>query len=844
MTSLEQIRKLEKTLSTNEAYINNLEKAISGRDEEISDQAEELELLRKNNSDLQKRLKKALADIEHKEESLVILDNRINELQEEITALKNRIQDITSRKKLAMAQAPNANEVQTLGESVRNAFNTINSILRRVPAIPRNLEGEFTDIRNAVDRLQHIADREKNRADRAQAQVDQKNQDIRRLNTGITQAEGDYGMMLLAYHNEKNERRHWFYSYKDKHRRVGGLLREKFAYKFLFRQYAKKLKECQDHGKVLDFKLNSIEKAKDKQLVQKHFSEWDYKTREAKGLTIKVPMPNSPDISSSFYSDSSDTGSLTGGMRQKFDIIHRHSRRTGDILDDIEEELHSSDSSENSSNSIIIEGTSNTDIPPLFNDSSSSSSDDEEIQSLSSSDDDIHARCRQIHIQNIRLRRKAEQDLQKCHNERALLEFNRDRLVNELEIAEDDIIDQNQIINILQQQILVLQNNPQNMATPIECSNIIAPSLANIPEFIGQEHPETWIERITKLFLHPIIAGNGNFTDAHKVSVLSSKMGGPYYPVPAQNAYVHPAVNIDTPAHFNTWLLSKYAEENVGGMTMGIQALLGEKFSPFDTPESYRDRIRKISIGVTDAIAVPILFQQLPPDLVISVRMYMNDRGAGNQTVANFFADLKRAYIEIRGGVGKPQVPSQVTNTPTLQNKPPPLPPGHEYRLDEFHTNRFLDDVAKKQDPNYSDNYPGTQMGSPLPARFLNPIAERKFKLADRIKQSAYAEEKRLQDPENIDAYINDELSSLYGQKMSLGGVRKNPPKRRSHKKKPVKGRGKGRKKRVGAINTVDDSYYPENSSDNSEDDSEDDTEDEEEEETNYGLIGGVRKKK
>lgn len=75
MPSLEQIRKLEKTLSTNEAYINNLEKAISGRDEEISDQAEELELLRKNNSDLKRRLKKALVDIEHKEESLVILDS-------------------------------------------------------------------------------------------------------------------------------------------------------------------------------------------------------------------------------------------------------------------------------------------------------------------------------------------------------------------------------------------------------------------------------------------------------------------------------------------------------------------------------------------------------------------------------------------------------------------------------------------------------------------------------------------------------------------------------------------------------------------------------------------------
>ncbi|CAJ0913171.1 10295_t:CDS:2, partial [Entrophospora sp. SA101] len=120
------------------------------------------------------------------------------------------------------------------------------------------------------------------------------------------------------------------------------------------------------------------------------------KTLEAKGLTIKVTMPNSPDVSSSFYSDSSDTGSLTGGMHQKFDTIHRHGRRTSDILGNNEEELHSSDNedSENSSNSIIIEGMSNTDIPPLFNDSNSSSSDDSddsEIRSLFSSDNDIHA---------------------------------------------------------------------------------------------------------------------------------------------------------------------------------------------------------------------------------------------------------------------------------------------------------------------------------------------------------------------------------------------------------------------------------------------------------------------
>ncbi|CAJ0912722.1 5007_t:CDS:2, partial [Entrophospora sp. SA101] len=194
-----------------------------------------------------------------------------------------------------------------------------------------------------------------------------------RLQREIKASEDENALSLMAYNNERQARHNVQSLYNKKHKRVVELLCEKFAY-------------------------NPIEKAKDKQLLRKHLTEWEYKTLEAKGLTIKVTMPNSPDVSSSFYSDSSDTGSLTGGMHQKFDTIHRHGRRTSDILGNNEEELHSSDNedSENSSNSIIIEGMSNTDIPPLFNDSNSSSSDDSddsEIRSLFSSDNDIHASC-------------------------------------------------------------------------------------------------------------------------------------------------------------------------------------------------------------------------------------------------------------------------------------------------------------------------------------------------------------------------------------------------------------------------------------------------------------------
>ncbi|CAJ0745741.1 24467_t:CDS:2 [Entrophospora sp. SA101] len=235
MPSLEeQINKLEKILSNNEVYINYLEKEISNRDEEL----EEIEILRKNNMSLQKRLKKALLDINYKEETLVILDNKIYDLQEEINTLKNRIQNITSRKKSTM------DEIQTLGESIRNAFININSIFQRTPDIPRSIiDREITDIRNAVTRLQGISNFEKNRANTAEAKINQDTQTILRLNSTVQKSNDEMRLMTMAYYNEKEERQHWYFSYKDKHRRIVELVREKFATQLLLRTKRQKLQQ-------------------------------------------------------------------------------------------------------------------------------------------------------------------------------------------------------------------------------------------------------------------------------------------------------------------------------------------------------------------------------------------------------------------------------------------------------------------------------------------------------------------------------------------------------------------------------------------------------------------------
>ena len=40
-------------------------------------------------------------------------------------------------------------------------------------------------------------------------------------------------MAILAYNNEKKESRRWYFSYRDKNRRVQELLQEKFAFRLL-----------------------------------------------------------------------------------------------------------------------------------------------------------------------------------------------------------------------------------------------------------------------------------------------------------------------------------------------------------------------------------------------------------------------------------------------------------------------------------------------------------------------------------------------------------------------------------------------------------------------------------
>ncbi|CAG8829912.1 1896_t:CDS:1, partial [Gigaspora margarita] len=62
-------------------------------------------------------------------------------------------------------------------------------------------------------------------------------------------AEAERNLMTIAYNNEAKERRRWWFSYRDKNRRVSELIQEKFAIRLL-------LKQCHINGRNLQTKLD------------------------------------------------------------------------------------------------------------------------------------------------------------------------------------------------------------------------------------------------------------------------------------------------------------------------------------------------------------------------------------------------------------------------------------------------------------------------------------------------------------------------------------------------------------------------------------------------------------
>ncbi|RHZ85312.1 hypothetical protein Glove_67g167 [Diversispora epigaea] len=227
--------------------------------------------------------------------------------------------------------------------------------------------------------------------------------------------------------------------------------------------------------------------------------------------------------------------------------------------------------------------------------------------------------------------RHITRELQNCRshgrnlqNDKVLIEFWRDRIILRYEKWKNKTHGARQIINNLNQQIFALQNNP--LANPINMAGIqdvmtsMAPLLAQIPQYIGQEPPDDYINKVIQVFSYGTGLGVGAFDDAVKANILKSKMSGKYAPVPAQ----HPVgTNIDTLARFRAWLRHRYHELTLGTRQASLTKLTQEKFLPTDIPETYEERIRLLLLQTPndndDALA--ILWNHLPDELFSRMEM-------------------------------------------------------------------------------------------------------------------------------------------------------------------------------------------------------------------------------
>ncbi|CAB5380045.1 unnamed protein product [Rhizophagus irregularis] len=157
--------------------------------------------------------------------------------------------------------------------------------------------------------------------------------------------------------------------------------------------------------------------------------------------------------------------------------------------------------------------------------------------------------------------------VRRCKAEADLAEFNRAWVFNRYQKWKARELNSRQII-------LNLQNNPPgNMATIQDVMTSMAPLLAQIPQYEGQEPPDTYHNKVMQAISYGHNLGVAGFNDAMKVTVLSGKMGGRFVPPNPFNNGAGNAVN--TPALFQAWLRDKYHEVKIeaGGPSMATQAI-------------------------------------------------------------------------------------------------------------------------------------------------------------------------------------------------------------------------------------------------------------------------------
>ncbi|CAG8657084.1 1832_t:CDS:1 [Paraglomus brasilianum] len=125
-------------------------------------------------------------------------------------------------------------------------------------------------IRRKYNNLQTDLTNEQQRRYNAEAERDLRQTELR--NT-----EADLNLMIITYSGEVKERRRWYYSYKDKHRHVINLQRDKFTLHLLLQRYKKQLNTCRTENGLLEYNRDRI---------FDRYEKWKNKTKDERQITL------------------------------------------------------------------------------------------------------------------------------------------------------------------------------------------------------------------------------------------------------------------------------------------------------------------------------------------------------------------------------------------------------------------------------------------------------------------------------------------------------------------------------------------------------------------------------
>src|SRR5437016_334855 len=146
--------------------------------------------------------------------------------------------------------------------------------------------------------------------------------------------------------------------------------------------------------------------------------------------------------------------------------------------------------------------------------------------------------------------------------------------------------------------------------------------------------------------------------------MLSSRLAKRFIPPdPFQNSA---GQQINTPTLFLGWLQEKYRDVMIGTSQASMKVLINEKFSPLDTPDSYKQRIRTFTHSIADADCLPILYNHLPENLELRVRM------TAPATKDAFFTNLRNCWLESNGSRSNIQPSNIASQSHVAISTPPP----------------------------------------------------------------------------------------------------------------------------------------------------------------------------